>query len=299
MKPPLFKYIKAENVEATLATLGEHGEDAKILAGGQSLVPMLNFRIAEPAVLVDINPVSELDYISLENDVILIGARTRQRSLEFSPEIKQKCPILAEATKWIGHAQIRNRGTVGGSLVHGDPTSELALIMTLLDTTLVIEGQSKTRTSLASDFFESFMTTKIAPDELLKEIRIPTKKSNSGFGFRELCIRHGDFAVVAAAALIRTDGNGKCIDARVAVSGAGPAPFRLKGAEKTLGGETGSEKNLNDAANTVPEEVNPIPDLKGNESYKRAMAKEFVRRALKDAWNMVREIGKDGRNISD
>ncbi len=291
MKPPVFEYIKADSVEAILAALGEHGDDAKILAGGQSLVPMMNFRIAEPAVLVDINPVTALDYIRVENGALCIGARTRQRALERSPEVKERCPILAEATKWIGHTQIRNRGTVGGSLVHGDPTAELALIATLLDAELIVRGRESTRTASPADFFESFMTTDIAPDELLTEVRVPASPVNSGFSFQELCIRHGDFAVVAAAALITTDGKGNCAEARVAVAGAGPSPLRLSGAEMVLTGGDGKAENLDAAAETVPGEVDPIPDLKGNEAYRRAMAKVFVRRALEDAWGMARENG--------
>ena len=289
MKPPVFQYVRADSVDAVLSVLAENGGDAKILAGGQSLVPMLNFRIAEPAVLVDINPVAELDYVRAENGWVRIGARTRQRALEKSPEVKEMCPLLAAAAKWIGHPQIRNRGTVGGSLVHADPTAELALVATLLDAELVIQGRGKTRTARPEDFFESFMTSRIEEDEILTEVRVPAAPPGSGYGFQELCLRHGDFAVVAAAAQITLDDKGRCAEARVAVSGAGPTALRIRGAEEVLRGGDGSPENLDEAAARVPGEVAPIPDLKGSEAYRREMAKVFVRRSLEDAWTMARE----------
>jgi CO/xanthine dehydrogenase FAD-binding subunit len=289
MKPPVFKYVRADSLDAVLTALGEYGEDAKILAGGQSLVPMLNFRIAEPAVLVDINPVKELDYVQSENGFLRIGARTRQRVLEKIPDVREKCPLLSEATRWIGHVQIRNRGTVGGSLVHADPTAELALIATLLDAELTIQGSGKTRTAKVEDFFEGFMTAQIAEDEVLTEVRFPISPPNSGCGFRELCIRHGDFAVVAAAAQVTLDERGRCAEARVAVAGAGPTALRIRGTEEVLRGGDGSPDNLEDAASKVPGEVAPIPDQKGSEAYRREMAKVFVRRTLDDAWAMARE----------
>ncbi len=289
MKPPVFKYVRVESVDGALSALGEHGEDAKILAGGQSLVPMLNFRIAEPAVLVDINPVKELDYIRVENGWVHIGARTRQRALEKTPDVKEKCPLLTEAVKWIGHPQIRNRGTVGGSLVHADPTAELALVATLLDSQFVIRGKEKSRTVGPADFFESAMSTRIEEDEILTQVSYPVTPPRSGYGFRELCFRHGDFAVVAAAVQLTVGGNGWCTEARVAVSGAGSTPLRIRGAEETLGGNTIEAEVLDAAAARVPDEVQPISDLKGSEAYRREMAQVFVRRALEDAWFMIKE----------
>lgn len=289
MKPSAFRYVRAESVEAALAALAEHGGDAKLLAGGQSLVPMLNFRIAEPAVLVDINPVKELDYVRVEDGFLRIGARTRQRTLERAPEIRDRCPLLAEAAKWIGHPQIRNRGTVGGSLVHGDPTAELALAATLLDAELIIRGRGRTRAAGPEDFFEGFLSTRIGEDEILAEVRFPVAPPRSGYGFRELSLRHGDFAVVAAAAQITLDGRGWCAEARVAVAGASPKALRVRGAEEVLTGGDGSPGNLDEAASRVPGAVAPIPDLKGSEAYRREMARVFVHRALDDAWAMARE----------
>ncbi|MFQ5916367.1 MAG: FAD binding domain-containing protein [Candidatus Binatia bacterium] len=289
MKPPVFKYVRVESVDGALSALVEHGEDAKILAGGQSLVPMLNFRIAEPAVLVDINPVRELDYIRVEDGWMHIGARTRQRALEKTPDVKEKCPLLAEAVKWIGHPQIRNRGTVGGSLVHADPTAELALVATLLDSQFVIRGKEKSRTVGPADFFESAMSTRMEEDEILTQVSYPVTPPRSGYGFRELCFRHGDFAVVAAAVQLTVGGNGRCTEARVAVSGAGSTPLRIRGAEETLVGNNVKTEVLDAAAARVPDEVQPISDLKGSEAYRREMARVFVRRALEDAWSMVKE----------
>jgi len=289
MKPPVFKYVRVDSIGGALSALAENRGEAKILAGGQSLVPMLNFRIASPRVLVDINPVKELDYIRVEEGWVRIGARTRQRALDRSLDVKRKCPLLAEAVKWIGHPEIRNRGTVGGSLVHADPTAELALVAILLDSQVKIQGNGKSRTVGAADFFQGIMATSIAEDEILTEVSYPVAPARSGYGFRELCIRHGDFAVVAAAVQLTVGGNGRCTEARVAVAGAGPTPLRIRGAEEVLVGNNGTDEVFDAAAARVPGEVQPFADLQGSEAYRREMARVFVRRALDDAWSRVKE----------
>jgi len=289
MKPPVFKYVRVDSIGGALSALAENRGEAKILAGGQSLVPMLNFRIASPRVLVDINPVKELDYIRVEEGWVRIGARTRQRALDRSLDVKRKCPLLAEAVKWIGHPEIRNRGTVGGSLVHADPTAELALVAILLDSQIKIQGNGKSRTAGSADFFQGIMATSIAEDEILTEVSYPVAPARSGYGFRELCIRHGDFAVVAAAVQLTVGGNGRCTEARVAVAGAGPTPLRIRGAEEFLVGNNGTDEVFDAAAARVPGEVQPFADLQGSEAYRREMARVFVRRALDDAWSRVKE----------
>jgi len=289
MKPPVFKYVRVDSIGGALSALAENRGEAKILAGGQSLVPMLNFRIASPRVLVDINPVKELDYIRVEEGWVRIGARTRQRALDRSLDVKRKCPLLAEAVKWIGHPEIRNRGTVGGSLVHADPTAELGLVAILLDSQVKIQGNGKSRTVGAADFFQGIMATSIAEDEILTEVSYPVAPARSGYGFRELCIRHGDFAVVAAAVQLTVGGNGRCTEARVAVAGAGPTPLRIRGAEEVLVGNNGTDEVFDAAAARVPGEVQPFADLQGSEAYRREMARVFVRRALDDAWSRVKE----------
>ncbi|MFB3108732.1 MAG: xanthine dehydrogenase family protein subunit M [Candidatus Binatia bacterium] len=289
MKPPVFKYVRVDSIGGALSALAENRGEAKILAGGQSLVPMLNFRIASPRVLVDINPVRELDYIRVEVGWVRIGARTRQRALDRSLDVKRKCPLLAEAVKWIGHPEIRNRGTVGGSLVHADPTAELALVAILLDSQVKIQGTGKSRTVGAADFFQGIMATSIAEDEILTEVSYPVAPARSGYGFRELCIRHGDFAVVAAAVQLTVGGNGRCTEARVAVAGAGPTPLRIRGAEEVLVGNNGTDEVFDAAAARVPGEVQPFADLQGSEAYRREMARVFVRRALDDAWSRLKE----------
>ncbi len=288
MKPASFKYVKVDSVEGALSALEKYGGEAKIMAGGQSLVPMMNFRLAQPAVLVDINPVKDLDYIRAEDGWLRVGARTRQRALEKNADVKEKWPLLFLAVRWIGHPQIRNRGTVGGSLAHGDPTAELALVATLLDAQFLIQGNGKSRVVGPSDFFTGILTTRIDENEILTEVRYPAALPGSGHGFHELCIRHGDFAVVAAAAQIAVDRNGRCSEARVAVSGAAETPLRIRGAERILIGSEGSREALDAAAAQVPSEVAPIGDLKGSESYRRQMARIFVRRALADAWTRAR-----------
>lgn len=287
MKPSAFKYIRVRSVEETLSTLSEYGGEAKILAGGQSLVPMMNFRVAQPAILIDIDPVKELDYLRVENSWLHVGARTRQRALEKSLQVREQCPLLAQAVKWIGHPQTRNRGTVGGSLVHGDPTAELALVATLLDARIVIQKKEKSRTVGPADFFEDLMTTHIDEDEVLTQVSYPLSPPRSGCGFRELCIRHGDFAIVAAAVQLTVGEDGRFSDTRIAVSGVGPKPLRIHKAEEALVGQVGSGKVFQEAAARVPDEVRPVGDQKASEAYRREMARVFVRRALDDAWSMM------------
>ena len=288
MKPPAFKYIRVKSVEETLSALSEYRGEAKILAGGQSLVPMMNFRLAQPAVLIDINPLKELDYVRIENGRLHVGARTRQRTLEQSAQVKENCPLLAAAAKWIGHPQTRNRGTVGGSLVHGDSTAELVLVATLLDAQIVIQKKASSRTIRAADFFEDLMTTHIDDDEFLTQVSFPIAPVQSGYGFRELCIRHGDFAIVAAAVQLTVGENGSLSDACIAVSGVGPKPLWIHGAVRALVGKEGSGDRFNEAAARVPDEVRPVSDQRGSEAYRREMARVFVRRALDDAWSMMR-----------
>lgn len=288
MKPSAFKYVRVVSVEETLSALSEYRAEAKILAGGQSLVPMMNFRLAQPAVLIDINPVKELDYVRVEDGWLHIGARTRQRTLEKSAQVKEQCPLLAAAVKWIGHPQTRNRGTVGGSLVHGDPTAELVLVATLLDAQILIQKKGNSRTVGAADFFEDLITTHIDDDELLTEVSFPVAPARSGYGFRELSIRHGDFAIVAAAVQLTTSENGSFSDARIAVSGVGPKPLRIREAVHALVGKEGIGDVFDEAAACVPDEARPVGDQRGSEVYRREMARVFVRRALDDAWSMTR-----------
>jgi len=288
MKPATFKYTRAQSLEETLSLLADKGGEAKILAGGQSLVPMMNFRVAQPGTLIDVNPVKQLDYLRVENSWLHVGARTRQRALEKSPEIKDRCPLLAQAIKWVGHPQTRNRGTVGGSLVHGDPTAELPLVATLLDAQIMIQKKGKSRTVGPADFFEDMMATRIDEDELLTEVRFPLAPPRSGCGFRELAIRHGDFAIVAAAVQLTLGEDGRFADARVAVSGGGPKALRIQKAEQALVGQKGNGKVFREAAACVPDAINPPADQKATAAYRREMAKVFVQRALDDAWSMMR-----------
>jgi CO/xanthine dehydrogenase FAD-binding subunit len=288
MKPPVFKYMRAGSLEETLSMLSEKGGEAKILAGGQSLVPMMNFRLAQPGILIDIDPVKELDYLRVENSWLHVGARTRQRTLEKSVTVREQCPLLAQAVKWIGHPQTRNRGTVGGSLVHGDPTAELALVATALDARIVLQRKGGSRTVGPADFFEDLMTTHIEEDEVLTQVSFPLAPARSGRGFRELCIRHGDFAIVAAAVQLTLGADGRFTDACVAVSGGGPKPLRIHNAEQALVGQKGNDKVFREAAACVPDAIDPPADQKASKAYRREMAKVFVRRALEDAWSMTR-----------
>ena len=283
MKPPKFEYNAAHSVEEALSLLKEAGEDAKILAGGQSLVPMLNFRLTRPSHLIDINKVSELDYVREEDGKLVVGALTREVTIERSALVKEKFPLMTEATALIGHVQIRNRGTVGGSIAHADPASEYPALVVLSDAELTIAGPNGTRTATWDEFFLTYLTTSLEPDELLTEIRFPLPKAGSGFAFEELTRRHGDFALVGCAAQVTMNGGGTCEDARLSLIGVGPFPHRSPEAEKMLKGQKLTDQLISDAGQLISEEVDPDGDMHASVEYRRAMSKVFVERAMKKA----------------
>ncbi|MBV8084797.1 MAG: FAD binding domain-containing protein, partial [Chloroflexi bacterium] len=230
MKPAAFEYLAPSSVPEALDMLAGHASaEAKILAGGQSLVPLMNFRLARPSMLIDVNRLKELDYIRESEGWLAIGALTRQRTIERSPLVAERCPILAEATRWIGHTAIRHRGTIGGSLAHNDPTAEYGLLAVLLGAEVVLRSASGTRVVPAADFLGPYMTTGLRPDELLTQVRWPVLAPGTRWQFQEFARRHGDFAIVAVAAVL-LDGQ-----VRLAVAGARPAPFRALAVEAALG----------------------------------------------------------------
>src|SRR5215470_15811927 len=211
MKPPRFEYLAPTSVDEALAMLAEHGEEAKILAGGQSLVPLLNFRLVRPGYLIDLNGVRA------ENGHVAIGAMTRQRAVETSSLVSERCPLLADAMPQIGHVQIRNRGTVGGSLAHADPAGELPAVVAALDGELVLRSARGERRLAPEQFFVGYLTTAAAPDELLVETRVPVAPPRTGTAFIELSRRHGDFALVGVAASVTVDEGGVCTKCAIAL----------------------------------------------------------------------------------
>ncbi len=279
MKPASFDYHRPATVGEAIALL-RSADEAKPIAGGQSLMPMLNMRLAQPTDLVDLNAIAELSGVRLEERCLAVGALTRQRALELDPQARAALPVLAEVMRHIGHVTIRNRGTVGGSIAHADPAAELPLLAVALDAELVAEGPSGRRTIPAGDFFHGFLTTALQPDELLVEVRFPTAMGRAGIGFEELSRRNGDFAVVSVLALVDRGGNGRIQAARIGVGGAHPVPLRALAGEDVLIGEPASPALVAEAAEAVAAAVEPMSDVHGSADYRRDMTRILARRAL-------------------
>jgi CO/xanthine dehydrogenase FAD-binding subunit len=280
MKPASFEYTRPASLADALQTLHQRGDDAKVLAGGQSLVPMMNFRLARPAVIVDLNGLSDLAYIRPANGGLALGAMTRQRTIEKSTMVRERAALLAEATPLIGHLPIRTRGTIGGSLVHADPAAEYPVVMVALDAEFTLARQGGTRRVPAGDFFETYLSTTIAPDEILTEIRLPGLPPKAAVAFLEISRRHGDFAIVAAAAVVDLEASGQIAEVRIALGGVGPKPVRARAAERLLAGQRPTAPLLAEAARAVMPETDPPEDIHASAEYRREMSAVFTRRAL-------------------
>ncbi|MFQ5829448.1 MAG: FAD binding domain-containing protein [Candidatus Methylomirabilia bacterium] len=291
MKPPQFEYHDPRSLEDALALLGRYGGEAKILAGGQSLMPLLNFRLSRPAALVDINRIGALAYIRRENGQLRLGAMTRERTIEFSPLVREHVPLLTEATNLVGHLPIRTRGTVGGSLAHADPSAEYPALVTMLEGELVVRGSGGERILRPGEFFQSYLTTALGPDEMLVEVRLPISPAGSGWAFEEFTRRHGDFAIVGIAALLVTEGP-RCRLARLAAAGAGPTPIRLRAAEEILEGEGLNDRSMEAAAARAAELVEPGADIHASAEYRRHLTGVLTRRALRRAAARCQEGGR-------
>lgn len=281
MKPAVFEYSDPTSVSETVSLLARLGEEARVLAGGQSLVPLMNFRLARPAHLVDLNRVSELDFLSVSGGELRIGAMTRQRVLERSREVGAGWPLLREAAGYIGHVQIRNRGTVGGSLAHAFPSAELPVAMVTLEAGLVLRSEGGERIVAAEDFFLGAMTTALEPGELLSEVRVPATAARSGTSFHEVSRRYGDFALAGAAALVSLDRDGAVAEVRLTLTGA--APIRARAAEDALSGEKPSEALFRDAARRAVAGIEQDSDMHATADYRRRACAALARRALLQA----------------
>ncbi|HET7343083.1 MAG TPA: xanthine dehydrogenase family protein subunit M [Methylomirabilota bacterium] len=287
MKPARFEYHAAESVEHAVELLTRYGGDAKVLAGGQSLVPMLNFRLARPAALVDVNRIPPLAFIREDNGTVAFGAMTRQRTIEFSPVVARRLPLLREATRWVGHLPIRSRGTIGGSIAHADPSAEYPAVLTALDGEVVVQGPRGRRTVRPAALFETYLTTSLAPDDLLVEVRLPAMPAGAGYAFEEFARRHGDFAIVGIAAMVAREG-GRCAAARLAAAGAGPVPVRLRSAEEILERDGLGEAALEAAAARAAELVQPDSDIHASAEYRRHLTRVLTLRALKRALGVTK-----------
>jgi carbon-monoxide dehydrogenase medium subunit len=279
MKPPRFDYHAAKSVEEAVGLLQRYGGDAKILAGGQSLMPLLNFRLTRPAALVDLNRIPDLAYIREEDGRLHFGAMTRQRAIEFSPVVARRLPLLQQATRLVGHLPIRTRGTIGGSIAHADPSAEYPAVLMALEGEVVARGPRGDRVVKAADFFRSYLTTALEPEEVVIEVRLPAMPAGAGFAFEEFARRHGDFAIVGIAAVVVRDG-ARCTAARLATAGAGPVPLRLRPAEEILERDGVGEAAVAAAAARAAELVDPDSDIHASAAYRRHLTRVLTERAI-------------------
>jgi len=281
MKPANFEYHDPTTVAEALDLMARFGDQARPLAGGQSLVPLMNFRLLRPAHVIDLNGVGGLNHLTVVDSALHIGAITRQRQLEKSDLVVQHWPLLREATAFIGHIQIRNRGTVGGSLAHAFPSAELPVVMVTLGASLILRNQTGQRTVAAEDFFVSFMTTALEPAELLTEIQIPVPPVQCGWSYQEVSRRHGDFALAGVAAVIALDTNGKITHGRLTLTGT--TPIRARSVEEALLGEKPSEALFQAAAQRASEMFEQDSDIHASAEYRRSACAALARRALAQA----------------
>lgn len=290
MKPAPFAYHRPETVEEALALLAAHGAEAKPLAGGQSLIPAMNFRLARPAVLVDLNRVAALAYVREETDRVRIGAMTRQRTAERDPLVHRRAPLLTEALPHVAHAQIRNRGTLGGSVAHADPAGEVPAVLLALGASFVLRGLGGSRTVPAEQFFTGLFETALAPAELLVEIAIPAMSARAGWSFVEVARRHGDYALAGVAATVTLDETGRCREARIALLGVGAGPVLARRAGKELTGGVPTDKLLREAAGAASaKDIDPPGDIHASSAYRRQLVAVLTRRALERAVARARD----------
>ena len=287
MKPPKFDYHAPTTVEQALELLGRYGGDAKILAGGQSLMPLLNFRLSRPAALVDLNRIPSLAYVREQDGQVRFGAMTRQRTIEFSPVVQARVPLLREATKLVGHLPIRTRGTIGGSIAHADPSAEYPTVLTALEGEVVARGPKGERVIKAKDLFRTYLTTSLTPDEILVEVRLPVMPAGAGYALEEFARRHGDFAIVGIAAVVVKAG-ARCTLARLATAGTGPVPVRLRAAEEILERDGLGDAAIEAAARRASELVSPDADIHASADYRRHLTGVLTKRALKRALGAAR-----------
>lgn len=280
MKPAPFEYLRAESLDQALAWKGEYGDEARFLAGGQSLIPAMNFRLAQPAVLIDINPLVALDRLQVGASGMSIGALTRYRTLERSADVACHQPLLAETVPNVAHPQVRNRGTLAGNLSHADPASELPAVMLASGATLTLRSLRGERRVAARDFFVNLYTTALAADEMLCSIELPPLAPRTGCAFIEVSRRRGDYAMMGVAAMVTLDAGGSCVAARLAACNAGPTPMPLDRAAATLLGTTLESTALAAAAALASDEVDPAGNVHASAAFQKHLAGVLTRRAL-------------------
>ncbi|MFQ6010599.1 MAG: FAD binding domain-containing protein [Nitrososphaerales archaeon] len=284
MTPKKFEYIAAKTVEDAVSLLGKYKDEAKLLAGGQSLLSLMKLRLAAPQYLIDINKIDGLSGVNENPDAGLsIGAMTRHYMVERSDLVKSRFPILAESASKIGDPHIRNRGTIGGSLCHADPSADYPPVVKVLEAEFKLQGPNGSRVVKAQDFFEDMFTTTMASDEIMSEIVIPKLPQNTGLSYIKFSRREGDFAIVAVATALTFDEKKVCTRAKVALSGVDSKPVTATKTEEFLTGKELTAEVIDEAASTVPEQVNPGGDVHGSAEYRRAMSEVFTKKALTQA----------------
>ena len=297
MKPAVFDYHRPESRGEALALLARHGGDAKPLAGGQSLIPAMNFRLAMPAVLVDLNRIADLNYIRRDASDLRIGAMTRHRAVERSDVVQNAAPLLHEAMPFIAHAAIRTRGTIGGSLAHADPAAELPAVMVALDARIRLERPQGAREVPAATFFTGLFSTALEPGELVTEISIsvaPAAGIRTGSAFEEFSRRHGDFALAGAAARVSVDEHGRCTAARIALFGVGDRPMLAAAGARALEGQVPTPESIRAAADvTAREDIDPTSDIHASSVYRRHLAGVLTRRVLERACAQATQTMKE------
>jgi carbon-monoxide dehydrogenase medium subunit/6-hydroxypseudooxynicotine dehydrogenase subunit alpha len=283
VKPPPFEYHDPRSIDEAVGLLAEAGDEGKALAGGQSLVPLLNFRLAQPSVLVDLNRVAELSYLRRQDGRLQIGAMCRQARLELSPVAQEGWPLLGDALALVAHPQIRNRGTVGGSAAHSDPAAELPIALTALEAQFKLRSRRGDRIVSADDFFVTHLTTALEPDELLVEIEVPPLPEGTGHAFHEYSRRHGDFALGGAAVTYTKGARSRCESARIVLLGAADVPVRAREAEEALAGQVMSDELAREAAQLATRDIEPTGDIHGSGEYRKRLIEAMVRRAVVEA----------------
>jgi CO/xanthine dehydrogenase FAD-binding subunit len=284
MKPAPFQYYAPQSLPEALDLLSQHGGDGKLLAGGQSLVPAMNFRLAQPSALIDLNNVAELFYVRSQAGILQIGAMTRQRTLERSPAVTERAPLLAATMPYIAHSQIRNRGTLGGSLAHADPAAELPAVMVALEAEFHLQSVHGRRTVSAANFYQGLFTTAMEPDEILVQIDIPALPRGSGWSIQEFARRHGDYAIVGVAAMVRVEER-RCTHARLIYLSVGEGPTPAPKATAALIGRHPTTVALREAAKIAAhEDIEPLADIHASVAYRRHLVEVLGRRALEEAF---------------
>jgi CO/xanthine dehydrogenase FAD-binding subunit len=288
MKPAAFEYDDPTTLDDTLELLSRYGDECKVLAGGQSLVPLMNFRLARPARLIDINGVAELAGIKRDHGRLVIGAMTRHSEVERSNTIAEGWPLLHDAIGWVGHSQIRNRGTVGGSIAHADPAAELPAAFAALEASFQVSSKRGSRTVGWREFFVAEFTTALAPDELVTAVEVPAQDPATGFAFIEFARRHGDFALGGAAVSVNLGRDGHCERLSIALVAGAPAPVRATAAEQMLAGAKLDDATIAAAAEEAVRGVRPTSDLHGSSEYRVKLLRTMVERALSRAAQRAR-----------